>query len=107
MRGLHNCCQLGQRPLGATLYLAETIRGGGCLADARLADGLCQDFAGAPERFAELGEPLSGELLRNGWVVQWTEYARLERDPMGGPAGLGRLGDESLRLPPGARYRWP
>jgi hypothetical protein len=99
--------EVRQRPLGAMLYLAETIRGGGCLAGKPLPDGLCQGFAGAPERYAELGEPLSSELLRNGWVVQWTEYARLEREPAGGPAGLGRLGDESLRLPPGTRYRWP
>jgi hypothetical protein len=99
--------EVRQRPLGAALYLAETIRGGGCLAGKPLPDGLCQGFAGVAERYSELGAPLSGELMRNGWVVQWTELARLERAPEGGPPGLGRLGDESLRLPPGLRYRWP
>jgi hypothetical protein len=96
-----------QRPLGAELYLAETIRGGGCYAGEPLADGLCPAFSDAPERFNELGRPISSELARNGWQVQWTEMARLEQPPTGGPSSLGRLGEESLRLPPGTRYRWP
>ena len=97
-----------QRPLGERLYLAETIRGAGCAeGEAPRQDGLCPGFAEAPERFAELGRPLSGELARNGWLVQWTEHARLERAPGDATVNLGRLGDESLRLPPGASYRWP
>jgi hypothetical protein len=96
-----------QRPLGATLYLAETIRGDGCPAGAPGEQGLCPGFAEAPLAYAELGPAISGELERNGWVVQWTEHARLERAPEGGPPALGRLGDEILRLSPGARYRWP
>ncbi|HMQ35535.1 MAG TPA: hypothetical protein PKD53_32810, partial [Chloroflexaceae bacterium] len=96
-----------QRPLGERLYLAETIRGAGCPGGEPAQGGLCPGFAGAPEQFAELGRPLSGELARNGWLVQWTEHARLERAPGGEASGLGRLGDESLRLPPGAAYRWP
>jgi hypothetical protein len=99
--------EVRQRPLGATLYLAETLRSGGCLAGKPLPKGFCQGFAGASERYSDLGEPLGGELMRNGWVVQWTELARLERAPEGGPPGLGRLGDESLRLPPGQPYRGP
>ncbi len=95
------------RPLGARLYLAETLRGDRCL-DGRPASGaVCAGFAPATERFAELGPALSGELARNGWIVQWTEEARLERPPGGGDPALGRLGDETLRLPPGMRYRWP
>ncbi|MCX7792295.1 MAG: hypothetical protein N2378_16800 [Chloroflexaceae bacterium] len=95
------------RPLGARLYLAETLRGDRCL-DGQLASGaVCAGFGPAIERFAELGPALSGELARNGWIVQWTEEARLERPPGGGDPALGRLGDETLRLPPGMRYRWP
>ncbi len=95
------------RPLGARLYLAETLRGDHCL-DGRPASGaVCAGFAPAMERFADLGPALSGELARNGWIVQWTEEARLERPPGGGDPALGRLGDETLRLPPGMRYRWP
>ena len=30
-----------------------------------------------------------------------------ERRPATGDQGLGRLGEESLRLPPGQHYRWP
>jgi hypothetical protein len=40
-------------------------------------------------------------------MAQWTQGARLERRPDTGEQGLGRLGEESLRLPPGERYRWP
>jgi hypothetical protein len=50
---------------------------------------------------------LSGEISRHGWIVQWTEYARLERNLDGTTFSLGRLGDETLHLPPGVRYRWP
>ncbi|GAB4424845.1 MAG: hypothetical protein OHK0015_04160 [Chloroflexi bacterium OHK40] len=96
-----------QRPLGVRAYLAETTRGTTCVGDVQVPGALCPAFTEAPARFAELGNPLSGELTRNGWRVQWTEYARLERQPEGGPIGLGRLGDESLRLPPGTPYRWP
>ncbi|MFV9506793.1 MAG: hypothetical protein AB4911_19760 [Oscillochloridaceae bacterium umkhey_bin13] len=95
------------RPLGERLYLAETIRGDQCKAGPPAPNGLCAGFASAPDQFAELGPPLSGELLRNGWIVQWSSGARLERQPNGELAGLGRLGDESLRLPPGMQYRWP
>jgi hypothetical protein len=99
--------QARQRPLGERLYLAETIRGAGCGEHAPEVSGLCPGFVGAPEQFAELGRPLSGELARNGWLVQWTETARLERAPNEATVNLGRLGDESLRLPPGTPYRWP
>ncbi len=95
------------RPLGARLYLAETLRGSACATGAPGPDGLCPDFAAAPEQYAHLGPPVSGELARNGWLVQWTEGARLERAPGSATIGLGRLGDESLRLAPGTPYRWP
>ncbi len=95
------------RPLGARLYLAETIRGDRCLDGSAAAGDVCPGFALATERFGEPGPALSGEILRNGWIVQWTEQARLERPPGGGDPALGRLGDETLRLPPGMRYRWP
>ena len=95
------------RPLGARLYLAETLRGDRCLDGRPAAGAVCAGFAPATARFAELGPSLSGEIARNGWIVQWTEEARLERPPGGGDAALGRLGAETLRLPPGMRYRWP
>ncbi len=97
----------GLRPLGERLYLAETIRGESCATGEAGAGGLCPGFASAYEQYADLGAALSGELQRNDWVVQWTEAARLERRPAEPAIGLGRLGDESLRLPPGTPYRWP
>lgn len=118
-----------QRPLGAQHYLAETLRHSTCLdSDAvpaeqdRQASALpdpdsppappevCPAFRAAWQRFGgtdSLGPPLSGELWRSGWIVQWTRYARLERQPGSEEVGLGRLGDDTLRLPPGMRYRWP
>jgi hypothetical protein len=95
------------RPLGAQLYLGETIRGAGC-PDVARADGVCAEFSDLTAQYGEsIGSPISGELLRNGWLAQWTTEARLERRPRTGDQGLGRLGEESLRLPPGGRYRWP
>ncbi len=96
-----------QRPLGSTLFLAETSRDGSCVAGTPTPSDFCPGFAEVALRFAEMGAPISGEIERNGWLVQWTEQARLERPPGGGAPGLGRLGDESLRLPPGTPYRWP
>ncbi|WP_322490305.1 hypothetical protein [Chloroflexus sp.] len=94
------------RPLGRELYLAETNRSAQC-ADGTLADTLCPGYTVPAELLTSLGQPLSGDILRNGWIVQWTDYARLERSADGATFGLGRLGDETLRLPPGVRYRWP
>ncbi len=94
------------RPLGTELYLAETLRSTQCQGGSP-AYTICTDFI-VPEAFgATLGQALSGEIRRNGWIVQWTEFARLERSPDGTTFSLGRLGDETLRLPPGVRYRWP
>ncbi len=94
------------RSLGRELYLAETIRSAQCFTGTPVTT-ICPGFTNYSEQMAELGSPLSGELFRNGWIVQWTEYARLERSTDGAVFGLGRLGDETLRLPPGVRYRWP
>ncbi len=94
------------RPLGTELYLAETLRSTQC-QDGSPAHTICAGFS-VPEAFGvTLGQPLSGDIQRNGWIVQWTEYARLERSPDRTTFSLGRLGDETLRLPPGVRYRWP
>ncbi|NJN16132.1 MAG: hypothetical protein HC822_07555, partial [Oscillochloris sp.] len=49
---------------------------------------------------------ISGSLDRAQLRVQWTQFARLERHS-DGSFSLGRLGDETLRLAPGERYRWP
>ena len=99
--------QLITRPLGQLLYMAETMRGERCADGTVKGERFCIGFAAAPDRFVELGLPISGELLRNGWMVQWSEGARLERNPDGDALRLGRLGEESLRLPPGTPYRWP
>lgn len=53
------------------------------------------------------GPPISGALMRGGWVVQYTRYARLEHALGHREVQLGRLGDDFLRLPGGGRYRWP
>ncbi|MEI7644965.1 MAG: hypothetical protein WCJ55_11855 [Chloroflexales bacterium] len=99
--------QIQTRPLGAQLYLTETIRSAECPGGA-LKDGICAEFQDLAEPYGQsLGIPISGELLRNGWQAQWTTAARLERRTATGEQGLGRLGEESLRLPPGERYRWP
>jgi hypothetical protein len=101
--------QVAQRALGARLYLAETIRSAAC-ADASIADlAICPPFSELRQRFGPtgLGEPISGSMLRNGLLVQWTRYARLEQNPADGSSDLGRLGDDSLQLSPGQRYRWP
>ncbi|NTV65472.1 MAG: hypothetical protein HGA65_18325, partial [Oscillochloris sp.] len=95
------------RTLGAQLYLGETARSTACNDQATIGR-ICPGFATLTLRYgANLGQPISGEVLRNGWVVQWSEYARLERRPDTDTQGLGRLGEESLRLPPGGSYRWP
>ncbi|MGC8801181.1 MAG: hypothetical protein ACP5UR_13175 [Chloroflexus sp.] len=94
------------RSLGRELYLAETMRSAQCFTGTP-ATTICPGFTNYSEQIADLGQPLSGELFRNGWIVQWTEYARLERNTDGTVFGLGRLGDETLHLPPGVRYRWP
>ncbi len=95
--------QVQLRNLGERLYLAETQRAPVCL------NGLCPGFAPAPAQYSDLGTPISGVVQRNGWLVQWTTTARLERPPGDdtGLVGLGRLGDDTLRLPPGKPYRWP
>ncbi len=99
-----------QRPLGERLYLAETLRSNVCFAGESPADDrqLCDQFLPLWLLYGptSLGQGISGEIERGGLAVQWTRYARLERSTQG-DLGLGRLGDDSLRLPPGVRYRWP
>lgn len=56
---------------------------------------------------AVFGPPVSGELIRNDMIVQYTRYARLERPLAGGPVLEGTLGDDIFRLPGGTTYRWP
>jgi hypothetical protein len=50
---------------------------------------------------------LGGERKRFGDRVQYTRYARLEQPLAGGPARLGSIGIDVLRLPGGTRYYWP
>ncbi|PDW03150.1 hypothetical protein [Candidatus Viridilinea mediisalina] len=103
LRGEH----VTPRELGSLHYLAETIRSTTCLDASRADEQLCPGFAPAPADYRALGPAISGEMLRNGWIVQWSSGARLERAPGSDEINLGRLGDESLHLPPGMSYRWP
>ncbi|MDZ4718143.1 MAG: DUF2029 domain-containing protein [Roseiflexaceae bacterium] len=56
---------------------------------------------------ATLGPVLGVEMKRFGDIVQYTRYARLERPLAGGPARLGNVGEDVLRLPGGTPYLWP
>jgi hypothetical protein len=94
--------QIQQRPLGEQLFLSETQRGNGDLQIDPALQPLWHGF-GEPS----LGPPISGIVQRNAYQVQWTRFARLERHPYTQSLGLGRLGEDTLRLPPGVRYRWP
>jgi hypothetical protein len=107
-----------QRPLGEQAYLAETQRSDACLdppdpqtsPTGPRSPTVCPAFLPLWQSLggeATLGPPISGEIVRHGHIVQWTRNARLERLPDGSYMGLGRLGAETLRLPPGVRYRWP
>lgn len=100
------------RPLGAWLYQAETRRSSICGRSSSPRPGLpvCpglwevwQEYGGEEH----LGKPVSGDIERNGLVVQWTRHARLERSPDGSYTGVGRLGEEFLALSPGQHYGWP
>ncbi len=101
--------QVAQRALGELLYLAETIRSDACADASSAVLTICPPFSELPQHYGPttLGQPISGDMLRNGLLVQWTRYARLEQNPTDGSSGLGRLGDDSLQLSPGQRYRWP
>jgi hypothetical protein len=92
---------VAQRPLGDLLYLAETIR-----SDAAPPVGPLRELRDRWGGDTILGPARSGAVQRNGLLVQWTQYARLELAP-DGALSLGRLGDDTLRLPPGTPYRWP
>lgn len=91
-----------QRALGERLFLAETLRGDGDLGLYPALQPLWQQYGEE-----SLGPLISAMVQRNTYDVQWTRYARLEYHPTLKSLGLGRLGDDSLRLPPGMRYRWP
>ncbi|NJN65311.1 MAG: hypothetical protein HC884_00660 [Chloroflexaceae bacterium] len=101
------------RPIGAWLYQAETRQSNVCSwspgAPPDLA--ICPELLDVWQRYGgeeRLGTAVSGAFERNGWMVQWTRNARLERSPDGTSyVGLGRLGEELLALPPGERYGWP
>jgi hypothetical protein len=107
--------RVAQRALGTEHYLAETLRSATCgtlppATSASSPPAVCPAFAEAWTDYGgmvTLGPALSGELLHDENIVQWTRYARLERLPESDQVHLGRLGDDTLRLPPGMRYRWP
>lgn len=104
--------QVTRREVGAWLYLTETQRGDGCLGSEQreMTDQPCprfHTFWQAQGGAAGAGAAISGEIERNGYLVQWTRTTRLERLPDSTSVGVGRLGEETLRLSPGVRYRWP
>jgi hypothetical protein len=104
-------------PLGELVYLGDAGAGTAVPPQAgdeqRFAEtgqslrGSFLDYWRASGGVQALGPPISGELLRGDTIVQYTRYARLERPVAGGEVHLGRLGEEFLRLPGGAPYRWP
>ena len=60
-------------------------------------------FGGA----ASLGAAVTNEFRSGERLVQYTEFARLERAIAGGGCGLGAVGVDVLRLQAGVPYRWP
>jgi hypothetical protein len=86
------------------------------LADAGLPRAPAAELQDDPQLLAfwraQGGEmalgPLEGHpIVRFGYITQYTRYARLERWYEGGPARLGDVGLDVLRLPAGTPYRWP
>ncbi|MBP1468184.1 hypothetical protein EYB53_022820 [Candidatus Chloroploca sp. M-50] len=95
------------RPSGTTLYLGETRRSTTCRDGNDANERLCPSMAEAAARIALPGTPVSGEIWQGDRIVQWTTHARFEHPLDDDAVMLGRLGAETLRLPPGQRYRWP
>ena len=56
---------------------------------------------------AALGTAVTNEFRSGERMVQYTQFARLERPVGGGDATLGSIGVDILRLPVGTPYRWP
>ncbi len=110
--------QITQRPLGTRQYLAETAHSTTCLSDAqhtvdaaqRSSARICPSFQATWQAYGAVdhfGPVISGEIVRDEAIVQWTNYARFELWPPDRDVYLGRLGAETLQLQPGMRYRWP
>ncbi len=110
--------QITQRPLGSRLYLAETEHSTTCLSNSQhpanvtrpASASICPAFQATWQAYGALdhfGPVISGEMVRDEAIVQWTRYARFELWPPDGDIYLGRLGAETLQLQPGMRYRWP
>jgi hypothetical protein len=92
---------VGREPLGQLVMLAEAAPQAATI-DPQLAEAY-QALGGAPG----LGPVLGPAFVRGDRLVQYARDARIEQPLAGGPARLGALGIEYLRLEPGARYRWP
>lgn len=110
--------QIRQRPLGTRQYLAETAHSTACLSDPRQtmdavqrsSASICPAFQATWQTYGALdhfGPVISGEIVRDEAIVQWTRYARFELWPPDRDVYLGRLGAETLQLQPGMPYRWP
>jgi hypothetical protein len=89
-------------PLGFLLSLAET--------ELRSFDSSDRGPGPLLDYYFETGrEPVYGDpvgFTRGEREVLYTDYARIERAP-DGEVRLANLGEDFLRLPGGAAYRWP
>lgn len=99
--------QVTRLPLGTLIHLADAgLRSTGIGGSGSISPAF-QQFWGANGGEQQFGLAISSELIRGDQIVQYTQYARLERPLAGGAVHLGALGDEYLRLPGGGPYRWP
>jgi hypothetical protein len=87
-------------PLGEIIALGE-LTPQPAAVDAALADTYA-----ALGGEAALGPPIGPAFQRGDRIIQYTRFARIERNA-DGAAWLAPLGVEYLRLPGGTPYRWP
>ena len=85
---------------------AGDIGANGAFAQPAISPGFAAcyaSFGGA----ASLGAAVTNEFRSGERLVQYTEFARLERPAAGGACSLGAVGVDVLRLQAGVPYRWP
>lgn len=97
--------QVAQAPVGVWLAAGD-IGANGAMEQPAVGAGFAafyQQHGGQ----ADLGAAVTNEFRSGDRVVQYTEFARLERPADGGVASFGAVGVDVLRLPEGTPYRWP
>ena len=97
--------EVEQVTLGVALALGD-LGANNALDNPQLGEAF-RPFYEQPGGVAGLGEVVTNEFRSGGRIVQYTEFARLERPVDGGIASLGNIGEDALRLPGGVAYRWP